>query len=391
MSKNETQTLEELCNSIGDGLHGTPTYEESSDIYFVNGNNLEGGRIKIVEDVTRRVSEETLRKNYIDLNENSLLLSINGTLGNLAFYSGEKVMLGKSVAYMNFKSDLNRFYYYYFQLPEIQKYFWDVATGSTIKNLSLKSINKFRVPVPSPEAKEIICSTLEGVDNKIRNLEEINLKLNQLIRTYFDFWFRQFEFDNVDGAPYVSSGGALKESPELGFKIPNEWKVVSLADIAPILTGKRDANFATPGGIYNFFTCADKILKCDEYSFEGKAILVAGNGNFNIKLYDGKFDAYQRTYVIIPTNIDYYTIVYLALQDRVSGFHQGSRGSIVKFITKGDLEDIKIALPMKGERKLFETLNALTFKVEKNGEEINRLRELKQWLLPNLINKYLLH
>jgi type I restriction enzyme S subunit len=389
MSKTQFSTLQELCTTIGDGLHGTPNYDASSDIYFVNGNNLENGRIEIVEDLTKRVSEATLRKNFIELNENSLLLSINGTLGNLAFYSGEKVMLGKSVAYMNFRNDLNRFYFYYFQLPEIQKYFWDVATGSTIKNLSLKSINKFRVPVPDPGAKEIICSTLEVVDVKIRNLEEINIKLNLLIRTYFDYWFRQFEFDNVDGMPYSSSGGALKESKELGFKIPEKWKVVGLEDIAPILTGKKDANFATPGGIYNFFTCADKVLKCDDYTFEGKAILVAGNGNFNIKLYDGKFDAYQRTYVIIPTNIDYYAIVYLALQDRVSGFHQGSRGSIVKFITKGDLEDIKIALPIEGNKELFETLNAITFKVQKNIEEINRLRDLKLWLLPNLMNKYL--
>ena len=136
--------LKTLCNRIGDGLHGTPKYSDDSDIFFINGNNLENGKI-LVSKNTKRVPDTEWHDNFIELNENSLLLSINGTIGEMAFYNNEKVMLGKSVAYLNFKTGINIFYYYYFQLQNIQKYFYQVATGSTIKNLGLKSIQDFEV------------------------------------------------------------------------------------------------------------------------------------------------------------------------------------------------------------------------------------------------------
>ena len=119
-----TQPLKELCTRIGDGLHGTPKYSESSDIPFINGNNLKNGQI-LVTNNTNYVTEEEFERNFIKLDYNSLLLSINGTLGNMAFYNDEVVMLGKSAAYLNFKTDINTFYYYYFQLPGIQTYFYN--------------------------------------------------------------------------------------------------------------------------------------------------------------------------------------------------------------------------------------------------------------------------
>ena len=63
-----------------------------------------------------------------------------------------------------------------------------------------------------------------------------------------------------------------------------------------IVTGKEDANFSSPNGKYNFFTCSSNTLKCDEYAFNASSILIAGNGEFNVKHYTGKFNAYQRTY-----------------------------------------------------------------------------------------------
>ena len=67
-----------------------------------------------------------------------------------------------------------------------------------------------------------------------------------------------------------------------------------------IVTGKEDANFSSPNGKYSFFTCSSNTLKCDEYAFNASSILIAGNGEFNVKHYTGKFNAYQRTYVLIP-------------------------------------------------------------------------------------------
>ena len=101
------EELDSVCDAIGDGLHGTPEYDEDGKYPFINGNNLMNGVIEVTPS-TKKVSEKTYKKYYIELTDNAILLSINGTLGKLAFYNGEEVMLGKSACYCNLKQKINR-------------------------------------------------------------------------------------------------------------------------------------------------------------------------------------------------------------------------------------------------------------------------------------------
>ncbi len=377
--------LKNLCYRIGDGLHGTPTYDSESKIYFINGNNLKNGKIEITEN-TNSVSNEDYKKNFIGLNENSLLLSINGTLGSMAFYNNEKVMLGKSAAYLNFKNGINKFYYYYFQLKEIQEYFHNVATGSTIKNLSLKSIQDFEVPIPQEEEWQKIAKVLSTLDAKIELNNRINKELEAMAKTLYDYWFVQFDFPNVDGKPYKSSGGKMVYNEELKREIPHGWEVKTISKLLNVVTGKEDANFAVENGKYPFFTCSETISSCDKYAFEGKAILIAGNGNFNVKLYEGKFNAYQRTYVLIPNEEKYYSVVFYAVKDQLKKLSSSSAGSIIKFITKGDVDNIPLILPTFGSDKIFNKLNNIIALIEKNLEQNQELAKLRDFLLPMLMN-----
>lgn len=223
------QELRTLCHRIGDGLHGTPAYVENEAYKFINGNNIRNGQIQYSK-LTKNVSESTWLSNHIELDKNSLLLSINGTLGGLAFYNGEKVMLGKSVAYLNFKSDINRFYYYYFQLNAIQKHFHNIATGSTIKNLSLASIQELRVPVPPREAWEPIVNVLESIDRVISTNKSAIAELRNVSRLIYQNWFKHFEFPNDDGLPYRSNGGALRFDSSWKTQIPTGWKIQNLLE-----------------------------------------------------------------------------------------------------------------------------------------------------------------
>jgi type I restriction enzyme S subunit len=221
--------LNSLCDRIGDGLHGTPKYVLDSDIKFINGNNINGGKIQ-VSDATKNVSEDVWKKNYIPLNSNTLLMSINGTLGSLGFYKQEKVMLGKSVAYINFKSDINRFYYYYFQLDPIQNHFHNIATGSTIKNLSLASIQEFKVPFPDKDVWLPIVHVLEAIDAKIAHNESL-IQLNRNFgKIVYNYWFQQFEFPLVGEKGYKSSGGVMKWDEDLMIEIPESWSVQTLVE-----------------------------------------------------------------------------------------------------------------------------------------------------------------
>ena len=149
----------------------------------------------------------------------------------MAFYNNEKVMLGKSVAYLNFKTGINIFYYYYFQLQNIQKYFYQVATGSTIKNLGLKSIQDFEVPYPNKDSWEPITSILCELDKKIEINNKINDEIDSMAKLIYDYWFVQFDFPNESGKPYKSSGGKMVYNEVLKREIPNSWNDISLANI----------------------------------------------------------------------------------------------------------------------------------------------------------------
>ncbi len=136
------------CSSkIGDGLHGTPKYVDDSGIYFINGNNLISGSIYITNE-TKQVNEKSQSKDDNALDFNTILMSINGTIGNLAWYQGEKVMLGKSVAYITLENCDNAYMYVYLQTTRTNNYFLNNLTGSTIKNLGLKTIRETKILIP---------------------------------------------------------------------------------------------------------------------------------------------------------------------------------------------------------------------------------------------------
>lgn len=132
----EVKTFEELSSRIGDGLHGTPQYDDNGDYYFINGNNLNDGVIEIKEN-TKKVNKEEFEKHKRELTNNTVLISINGTLGKVAFYDDEPVILGKSACYINFNNEINKHYIKYLvKSPLFFKNMASNSTGATIKNFS---------------------------------------------------------------------------------------------------------------------------------------------------------------------------------------------------------------------------------------------------------------
>jgi type I restriction enzyme S subunit len=183
------KTLEYLTVKIGDGIHTTPKYDPSGDYFFVNGNNLTEGKIA-VDEKTKRVSSEEFEIHKKDLTEKTIFLSINGTIGNLAFYNNEMVVLGKSACYITPSQKLNNvFLYYSLQSPRIINYFFSELTGSTIKNLSLKSIRETLICLPSTQEQQKIASCLSSLDAFItaqaEKIEQLKLHKKGLMQGLF--------------------------------------------------------------------------------------------------------------------------------------------------------------------------------------------------------------
>ena len=161
------------------------------------------------------------------------------------------------------------------------------------------------------------------------------------------------------------------------------WQIKKLGALCRIRTGKLDANAASPNGEYPFFTCSITPLKIDSFSFDCECVLVAGNGDLNVKYYEGKFDAYQRTYIIESLDKSLLDVkyLYLFLSSYIDTLRKQAIGAIIKYIKLGNLTDANLPLPSLEEQKRivavldkkFAQIETLKTAAEKNLQNAKQL------------------
>lgn len=398
--------LSKLTSRIGDGIHGTPVYCENGGYPFVNGNNLKSGAIEITND-TKRVSKEEYEKYFIEFDEKTLFLSINGTLGNLAKYQSEEMVLGKSAAYIKCTNIDIDFLYYYFQLKEVKSMMWNVATGSTIKNLSLASIRNMEIPTPPETIAKKIADVLLAIDKKIELNNRINAELEAMAKTLYDYWFVQFDFPDDSpqgqGKPYKTSGGKMVYNPTLKREIPEGWSDASLVDIATFTNGIACQKYYPTGDEPTY-----KVIKIREFSsgFDDSSesvhqgvpekvvvndgdILFSWSATLEVKLWAGGTGAlnqhiFKVTSVNYPKTFYYFEVLkYLEYFKMVAELRKTTMGHI----TKEHLVTSRICLPPKELIQAMDAkLSPILSKVISNSQQNAELEQLRDWLLPMLMN-----
>ncbi|WP_434337172.1 restriction endonuclease subunit S [Mesomycoplasma conjunctivae] len=249
--------------------------------------------------------------------------------------------------------------YIFYNLKINLSNFKRLSQGSQTKFLTMDILDSFLIE-DLPFSKQIENTKLLSIlDKKI----EINKQINDNLVKQMNFIFQNMM------------------SKVMNNRIKGEY--VSVKNLTQVVTGKEDANFSDENGKYKFFTCSNEILKCNEYKFNSSSVLIAGNGDFNVKHYTGKFNAYQRTYVLTPQK-DYYALLYLSSVERINALKLRSTGSIIKFITKNDIESIPVFIPW--DKNISNILNQLLSLKDKNSSENEYLISLRDYLLPLLLN-----
>jgi type I restriction enzyme S subunit len=190
----------------------------------------------------------------------------------------------------------------------------------------------------------------------------------------------------------------LKNAKELFESFLNtvDAEKVSLGSLVDIKTGKLNSNASVENGLYPFFTCSREIFAINNYAFDVEAILLAGNnasGDFNVKHYKGKFNAYQRTYVITVDEKQkiLYRYLYFQLLKSLKEFKEMSVGANTRFLKLGMIEGLQITLPtLQAQQTIVKKLDALSAETKKlesiYQQKLTDLEELKKSILQKAFN-----
>ena len=248
------KTLGSLSKGIGDGIHATPIYDDNGSYYFINGNNLSERGINISKATKRVSKEEAYKNNAAILNDRTILLSINGTIGNVALYNNEPIMLGKSACFINVSPHINKHYvYHYLQTNKCQTYFKSELTGTTIKNLSLQSVRNAKIALPSIYEQNRIAKLLDVIDERIATQSKLIEKLESLIK------------------------GIMVELQKQGVN-KGTWKKVFLSDV---LTERKERNT----NLFQVFSVSVSQGVVNQVDYLGRSFAAKDTSKYNVVHY----------------------------------------------------------------------------------------------------------
>ncbi|MBO5894092.1 MAG: restriction endonuclease subunit S [Alistipes sp.] len=186
----EVKKLEEVCHKIGDGLHGTPKYDEDGGVAFINGNNLIDGKI-VITDRTLFVNDIEAQKYRIDMDANTILLSINGTLGRTAIFRNENVILGKSACYCNINNTflITKFVEHLMNSLSFKGFLEDNSSKSTIKNVGLKAIRGYGIILPPLTLQQEFADKIEAIEKQKELIKKSISETETLFNARMDYYF----------------------------------------------------------------------------------------------------------------------------------------------------------------------------------------------------------
>ena len=372
----ETVKLSEFCVSIADGDHLPPPKAESG-IPFVTISNINAmnqidftNTMFVPQEYYDRLDSK--RKAQVG----DVLYSVVGSFGIPVYIKeNQKFVFQRHIAILRSNGKiLPRFLYYTMLSRDFYAKADAAAIGAAQRTLSLTALRNIEIDIPTIEEQNKIVDILSAYDDLIENNKKQIKLMEEAAQRLYKEWFVDLRFPGHENTPIVDG-------------VPKGWRKISLCDIAPIITGKKDANFGTKDGAYPFFTCSQEPIKSPSYSFDTSAIILAGNGDFNVKLYRGKFEAYQRTYVLSPIEEKYLYLLYNAVNENMAVLVKGASGSTIKFLTKGMIENIPLFTPTD---ELLAQYNNCSEAVQRKMEclkmKIKNATEARDRLLPKLMN-----
>lgn len=348
--------LEEICAiNMGQSPDSSTYNEDGNGLPFFQGNADFG---EIYPAVRMWCSEPTKIAR-----EKDILISVRAPIGALNIANCE-CCIGRGLAALTVNEDICA-----------QKYLWHAlsgkvdelnskGTGSTFKAINKKTLSETEIPLPPIDEQRKIAAILDKVSDLIAKRQQQLDKLDEAVKA---------RFVEIFGDCYTN---------------PHNLPIEKWNNIFSTTTGKLDSNAAVENGKYPFFTCSKETLRINTYAFDQEALLLAGNnaaGKYDVKYYCGKFNAYQRTYVLSLKHDWSYALFRFQLEDKLGYLEQQSLGGLTKYLTLKILNELEFIVPPKEEQDKFA---AFVDQIEKTKTTVSHSLEKLETLKKALMQEY---
>ena len=386
--------LEELCLPDQIGKYGIPAVAEefSEDkVRYLRITDIDDYG-NLLENDKKSVSSPEIEK-YI-LKEGDIVFARTGNSTGRTYYheekNGELAFAGFLIKFSLDESKVNPKYLKYFTISKPYKQWVDnLSNGSTRGNINAKTFADCPIILPSREQQDYLVRVLSSLEEKIQINNQINQELEAMAKTLYDYWFVQFDFPDQNGKPYKSSGGKMVYNPELKREIPEGWGVESVGNLLDKVTKaeKIENNSIEFIGEIPVIDQSQKYIA--GFTNNEKALLQPQDGHVifgdhtRVVKYIN-FD-YARgadgTQVLISNNEN---ISNVLLYHMIEDFDLSNYGYARHFKF---LKEKTVIVPDKEVSSKFETqANVIYEKIKNNIFENQELTQLRDWLLPMLMN-----
>lgn len=331
-----------------------------------------------------------------------------GEVGRVNF--DESVFLGQRVVQYraNPKKITSEYLLYSFLSPDLQYQFRrHDSSGSTVSHIRVPDCLKFEIPLPAPNEQKKIAAVLSALDAKIDCNNRINAELEAMSKMLYDYWFVQFDFPNANGKPYKSSGGKMVYNATLKREIPEGWRDSSVLAVADLLGGGTptkkkpefwggDIPFFTPtdadGTIFKFSTAdyitADGLKGSSTKRFGKHTVFITARGSVGRLVLAGVDMAMnQSCYALRAKPGISHVFLYFLAEELIHHLQIKSSGSVFDSIVSNDIELTSLTIPKSEVIEKFAVVAEPVFdKIANNTKENQQLSQLRDWLLPLLMN-----
>lgn len=411
-SKYNQHWQDKTLNELGDFQRGKSRHRPRNDPALFSGGKhplIQTGEIK---EANLYIKAHSAAYNDFGLAQsklwptNTLCITIAANIAETALL-GYPMCFPDSVVGFNAYAEQSSELFMHYVFTYIRRAIQNSATGSIQDNINIEYLTSLKFKIPVKNYQDKIVAVLSALDAKIECNNRINAELEAMAKTLYDYWFVQYDFPDANGKPYKSSGGKMLYNTALKREIPEEWRDSSILAVAALLGGGTptkkkseywggDIPFFTPtdadGAIFKFSTAdyiTEKGLNGSSTKLFGKhTVFVTARGSVGKLVLAGVDMAMnQSCYALRAKPEVSHVFLFFITKELIHHLQVKSSGSVFDSIVSNDIELTKLAIPTSDVIQKFALVVEPMFaKISNNTKENQQLAQLRDWLLPLLMN-----